>query len=90
VTRPKQARVERTQGKTSSLNAIVKIPCSLFECLTSDENGYRKDVMEAVKQMGVSILRWPGENFASGYTGKTGSGLSISVQHGPSRSEFGQ
>ncbi len=40
----------------------------------SDENGYRKDVMEAVKQMGVSILRWPGGNFASGYNWKDGIG----------------
>src|SRR5215831_11848157 len=29
----------------------------------SDQNGYRKDVMKAVKQLNVSILRWPGGNF---------------------------
>ena len=33
----------------------------------SDADGYRKDVIEAVKPLGVSILRWPGGNFASGY-----------------------
>jgi len=32
----------------------------------SDQDGYRKDVFEAVKQLNVSILRWPGGNFASG------------------------
>ncbi len=33
----------------------------------SDADGYRKDVMDAVKRLGVSILRYPGGNFSSGY-----------------------
>jgi alpha-N-arabinofuranosidase len=40
----------------------------------SNEEGYRKDVMEAVKPLGVSVLRWPGGNFASGYNWKDGIG----------------
>ena len=40
----------------------------------SDSDGYRKDVMEAVKGLGVSVLRWPGGNFASGYNWKDGIG----------------
>src|SRR4029078_3898708 len=40
----------------------------------SDRFGYRTDVMEAVKGLGVSILRWPGGNFASGYNWKDGIG----------------
>jgi alpha-N-arabinofuranosidase len=40
----------------------------------SDQYGYRKDVMDAVKQLNVSILRWPGGNFASGYNWKDGIG----------------
>jgi alpha-N-arabinofuranosidase len=40
----------------------------------SDAFGFRKDVMEAVKGLGVSILRWPGGNFASGYNWKDGIG----------------
>jgi alpha-L-arabinofuranosidase len=40
----------------------------------SDATGYRKDVMEAVKNLNVSILRWPGGNFASGYNWKDGIG----------------
>ncbi len=40
----------------------------------SDANGYRLDVMEAVKQLNVSILRWPGGNFASGYNWTDGIG----------------
>src|SRR5260370_42385642 len=40
----------------------------------SDADGYRKDVMEAVKQLRVSILRWPGGNFASGYNWQDGIG----------------
>src|SRR5271167_1445587 len=40
----------------------------------SDSDGFRKDVMEAVKGLGVSILRWPGGNFVSGYSWKDGVG----------------
>ena len=40
----------------------------------SDQFGFRRDVLEAVKGLGVSILRWPGGNFASGYNWKDGIG----------------
>jgi alpha-N-arabinofuranosidase len=40
----------------------------------SDQFGYRKDVFSAVKDLDVSILRWPGGNFASGYNWKDGIG----------------
>ncbi len=40
----------------------------------SDPEGYRKDVMDAVKSLGVSVLRWPGGNFASGYNWTDGIG----------------
>ncbi len=40
----------------------------------SDADGYRRDVMDAVKALGVTILRWPGGNFASGYNWKDGIG----------------
>ena len=40
----------------------------------SDANGYRKDVFDAVKSLQVSILRWPGGNFASGYHWEDGIG----------------
>jgi alpha-N-arabinofuranosidase len=40
----------------------------------SDERGYRKDVMKAMQGMGVSLLRWPGGNFVSGYNWKDGIG----------------
>jgi alpha-N-arabinofuranosidase len=33
----------------------------------SDENGFRKDVLEAVKGLNVSIARYPGGNFVSNY-----------------------
>ena len=36
----------------------------------ADADGFRKDVMQAVKELGVTILRWPGGNFASGYNWK--------------------
>jgi len=40
----------------------------------SDANGYRKDVLDAVKKLNVSILRWPGGNFSSNYFWKDGIG----------------
>lgn len=33
----------------------------------ADERGFRLDVLEKIKELGVTILRWPGGNFASGY-----------------------
>ena len=33
----------------------------------SDERGFRKDVLEAVRALRVPLLRWPGGNFVSGY-----------------------
>src|SRR5512136_2591724 len=33
----------------------------------ADEKGYRKDVIAAVKELGVPIVRYPGGNFISGY-----------------------
>lgn len=40
----------------------------------SDADGFRQDVMAAVEALDVSILRWPGGNFASGYDWKDGIG----------------
>ena len=40
----------------------------------SDKEGYRKDVMDATRQLGVTVLRWPGGNFSSGYNWKDGIG----------------
>jgi alpha-N-arabinofuranosidase len=40
----------------------------------ADADGFRKDVMEAAKAMNVTILRWPGGNFVSGYNWKDGIG----------------
>src|SRR5256712_6319039 len=33
----------------------------------SDANGFRRDVLEEVKHLGVPIVRYPGGNFVSGY-----------------------
>lgn len=33
----------------------------------ADDRGFRRDVLEAVRDLKVPILRWPGGNFASGY-----------------------
>lgn len=40
----------------------------------SDKDGFRKDVLEAVEGLNVSILRYPGGNFVSNYHWKDGIG----------------
>jgi alpha-N-arabinofuranosidase len=40
----------------------------------ADANGFRKDVMAEVKQLGVPIIRYPGGNFVSGYNWLDGVG----------------
>ena len=40
----------------------------------SDANGFRKDVLEASKNLHVGVLRWPGGNFSSNYHWKDGIG----------------
>jgi alpha-L-arabinofuranosidase len=40
----------------------------------SDDNGYRRDVMAAIQQLRIAVLRWPGGNFASGYHWMDGIG----------------
>jgi len=42
----------------------------------SDRRGFRRDVIEAVKELKISIVRWPGGCFASGYHWKDGVGSS--------------
>jgi alpha-N-arabinofuranosidase len=40
----------------------------------SDSNGFRKDVMEEIRSLGVPIIRYPGGNFVSGYNWLDGVG----------------
>jgi alpha-N-arabinofuranosidase len=40
----------------------------------SDPNGFRKDVMQEIHQLGVPIIRYPGGNFVSGYNWLDGVG----------------
>ena len=40
----------------------------------SDAEGYRRDVLEAVRRLNVTLLRWPGGNFSSNYMWRDGIG----------------
>jgi alpha-N-arabinofuranosidase len=40
----------------------------------SDERGFRKDVIAALKELKLSVVRWPGGCFVSGYHWKDGVG----------------
>ena len=41
---------------------------------TADEQGFRKDTLELVKEIGVPVVRYPGGNFVSGYKWEDGVG----------------
>lgn len=41
---------------------------------TSDKNGFRGDVKELIRELGVTGIRYPGGNFVSGYAWKDGVG----------------
>ena len=41
---------------------------------TADEDGFREDVLELVRELGVTTVRYPGGNFVSGYRWEDGVG----------------
>lgn len=41
---------------------------------TADEQGFRRDVIELVKELKVALVRYPGGNFVSGYNWTDGIG----------------
>ncbi|WP_084106080.1 alpha-N-arabinofuranosidase [Demequina sp. NBRC 110056] len=41
---------------------------------SADEDGFRRDVIELVRELGVSTIRYPGGNFVSGYRWEDGVG----------------
>lgn len=42
--------------------------------IKADENGFRKDVIDLVKELQIPIVRYPGGNFVSGYNWEDGVG----------------
>lgn len=40
----------------------------------ADENGFRKDFIEAMKELKITNMRWPGGNFVMGYNWQDGIG----------------
>jgi len=40
----------------------------------ADENGFRKDYVDAMKELNVTNMRWPGGNYVSGYNWQDGIG----------------
>lgn len=41
---------------------------------TADEQGFRRDVLDLVKKLGATVIRYPGGNFVSGYNWEDGVG----------------
>lgn len=41
---------------------------------SADEHGFRTDVMDLVRELGVTTVRYPGGNFVSGYRWEDGVG----------------
>jgi alpha-L-arabinofuranosidase len=40
----------------------------------ADENGFRKDYMEQIRELKIPVVRWPGGNYVSGYNWEDGIG----------------
>ncbi len=58
---------------TASLNTMYGIlydPSSPM----ADENGFRKDYIEAMKELKITNMRWPGGNYIAGYNWQDGIG----------------
>ena len=43
---------------------------------TADRNGFRQDVLALIRELGVTVVRYPGGNFVSGYRWEDGIGPS--------------
>ena len=41
---------------------------------SADENGFRRDVLDLARELGVTTIRYPGGNFVSGYRWEDGVG----------------
>jgi alpha-N-arabinofuranosidase len=52
---------------------------------TADADGFRRDVLDLVKELGVPFIRYPGGNFVSGYDWQDGVGP---VERRPRRQEL--
>lgn len=50
--------------------------------IAADENGFRRDVLELVRALKISLIRYPGGNFVSGYRWEDGVGK---IEDRPSR-----
>ena len=40
----------------------------------ADENGFRKDLIQLIRELKIPVLRWPGGNYVSGYNWEDGIG----------------
>ena len=58
---------------TSSFNTVYG---NLYDPSSSlaDENGFRKDYIDAAKELKINNMRWPGGNFVMGYNWQDGIG----------------
>lgn len=86
--------VDRTVGEVTPLlygNFVEHLGRCVYDGIyepgssLSDKNGFRKDVMEAVKGLNPTIVRYPGGNFVSNYHWKDGVGP---VENRPARMEL--
>ncbi len=53
----------------------------------ADKDGFRKDYIDAMKELKIADMRWPGGNYVMGYNWKDGigermSGHHVSILHG--------
>jgi alpha-L-arabinofuranosidase len=67
--------IHRRSGNpdTSSVNTVYGNLYNPSSPL-ADENGFRKDYIDAMRELKVTNMRWPGGNFLSGYNWQDGIG----------------
>jgi alpha-N-arabinofuranosidase len=66
--------LSRPAGSGGFGRGVVYGPLYDPESKFSDENGFRKDYVQQIKDLNVSAVRWPGGNFVSGYHWEDGIG----------------
>ena len=76
-TRPSRSR-RWTSGSSarSSSTWAARVYGGIYEPghPTADEHGFRGDVLELTRELGVTVVRYPGGNFVSGYDWEDGVG----------------
>ena len=74
TTRSPTSTVASSAGSWNTSGVTSTTASSSRGIPSADDDGFRVDVVELVKELGVSTIRYPGGNFVSGYRWEDGVG----------------